>query len=373
MRFSLLLGLASATLLSAAEPEFIAHTIATDLTGGYQVVVADINNDGRPDLIALASGLPDLLWFENPGAPDRPWPRHVIASGFSHMINAAAYDYDGDGIPEIVLAHEFANEAKKSTGILSLLHHQGDPRQLWSVREIDRLTTSHRLCWADPFGDGKKVLVNAPLTGPNAEAPAYHDHVPLVFYRPGEWKREEISRANEGIQHGIFITDWDGNHRDAILTASFSGIHLYRAGKSRGWSREEISASGASDIAVGHLGKTRFIAAIEPWHGNQVVIYRQDSKAWTRTVVDDSLVDGHTIVTLGDWVVAGYRGAGHTVNLYTPDDKSAIRRTRHVLDNGDMAAASCAVADLNADARPDIVCIGSGTKNLKWYENAGKK
>src|SRR5215831_11885465 len=32
---------------------FREHTIATDLTGGYQVVVSDVNHDGKPDLIAL--------------------------------------------------------------------------------------------------------------------------------------------------------------------------------------------------------------------------------------------------------------------------------------------------------------------------------
>ena len=42
-----------------------------------------------------------------------------------------------------------------------------------------------------------------------------------------------------------------------------------------------------------------------------------------------------------------------------------------ILDNGGMAAAACAVADLNGDGRPDIVCIGSATANLKWYENLG--
>jgi len=28
---------------------------------------------------------------------------------------------------------------------------------------------------------------------------------------------------------------------------------------------------------------------------------------------------------------------------------------------------------LNADKRMDIVCIGTATANLKWYENVGKK
>ena len=124
-------------LMAAAPPaRFADHTIATGLRGGYQVVVADMNKDGKPDLIALASGMPELVWFENP-----TWERHVIAGGLSRMINCAALDTDGDGIPEIVLASEFANQAKDSLGVVSVLKHNGDPRQPWSVTEIDRLTT----------------------------------------------------------------------------------------------------------------------------------------------------------------------------------------------------------------------------------------
>jgi len=56
-RTSALLALvASAALIGAtrarpAAPTFIAHTIATGLTEGYQVVVADLNRDAKPDVI----------------------------------------------------------------------------------------------------------------------------------------------------------------------------------------------------------------------------------------------------------------------------------------------------------------------------------
>src|SRR5437667_8900798 len=59
-----------------ALPRFEPHEVATALTGGYQVIAADLNRDGKPDLIALASNLPELVWFENPS-----WTRHVLASG----------------------------------------------------------------------------------------------------------------------------------------------------------------------------------------------------------------------------------------------------------------------------------------------------
>lgn len=375
----------SAFLLICALPAFGAnaqvgfreHTIATGLKGGYQVVPFDVNHDGKIDLIALASGMTDLVWYENP-----TWERHVIASNLPHMINLAAWDTDGDGIPEIVLAYEFSNEAKKSIGMVSLLTQGADPRDPWIVREIDRLPTSHRLRWADIDGSGKKVLVNAALTGANAGPPDFRDHTPLVYYRPGEWKRQTISDQNEGVVHGISILDWDGDGRDEILTASFLGIHLFKLGKDGQWSRTELAKgdpapwpkSGSSDIGVGNTGGDRFLAAIEPWHGNQVVVYRKKGSGWKREVIDDSILDGHTIVT-GDFegrgtdqIVAGMRAAPKSVLLYRFEHGKWHRRT---LDDGGMAAAACAVADLNGDGKPDIACIGSATQNLKWYENLG--
>lgn len=368
MRFVLPLLLAGTAL--AGEITFREHVIATDLKGGYQVVPVDMNRDGRPDLIALGSGMDELVWFENPA-----WERRVLARGLKRMINTAAWDTNGDGIPELLVAHAFENEAKRSIGIVSLLESQGDPRALWRVTEIDRLTTSHRLRWIDIDGSGKRVCVNAPLTGATAEAPEYRGHTPLVFYRPGEWKRHSITEANEGVVHGLYIADWNGDGREEVLTASFSGIHSHQFDKKRGWVRRELAKGdpspcpqcGSSDIAVGRTGRGRFLAAIEPWHGNQVVVYGKG-----REVIDDSLVDGHTIQT-GDFdgdgrdeIVAGYRGQGRSVHLYR---NASGKWSRQSVDNGGISAAACGIADLNGDGRPDIACIGSATANLKWYEN----
>ncbi|HTT62756.1 MAG TPA: VCBS repeat-containing protein [Bryobacteraceae bacterium] len=370
---------ACSSLFAAPPARFAEHTVATDLKGGYQVVAADMNHDGKTDLIALASGMTELVWFENPG-----WQRHVIAGDLSGMINLAAWDVNGDGIPEIVLASGFSMNAKHSAGIISVLHHQGDPRQPWSIREIDRLPASHRLRWADIDGSGKKVLINQPLTAATVDRPEDHAHTPLVFYRPGEWKRRMISEEDEGVVHGIYIVDWDGDGRDEILTASFTGLHLYKLGKDGRWGRTEIAKGdpapwpkcGSSDVAVGQLGKRRFLAAIEPWHGNQVAIYREIGGVWQRHVIDDFISDGHTILTADlngdglDEVIAGYRGKG--VNIYYAHDAEGAEWTKAPLDSS-IAAAACAIADLNGDGRPDIACIGSATANLKWYENLGRR
>ena len=74
--------------LAAQTPRFIEHTIATGLKGGYQVVAADINHDGKPDLIALASGMPDLVWYEN---PDVGAPRHRFRPESHDQLRGGRY------------------------------------------------------------------------------------------------------------------------------------------------------------------------------------------------------------------------------------------------------------------------------------------
>ena len=384
--------------LAAQTPRFVEHTIATGLKGGYQVVAADLNHDGKPDLIALASGMPDLVWYENP-----TWERHVIVSGLNHMINCAAEDIDGDGIPEIAIAWNFANNAANSMGSVGILRHDGDPTRPWKSQEIDKLTTSHRLRWADIDGSGHKVLVDTPLTGATAAPPDYKGQTPIVYYRPGEWKRRVISEENFGVQHGVLIARWmPGDTRDSILTASFSGIDLFAFDGSN-FTRTEIAKGdpatcpkcGSSDIAIGHFGRSPFIAAIEPWHGSQTVVYGRGADGWHRRVIDDSLAEGHTILTADfdgsghSAIVAGFRGAaGRGVFLYeqpsfarpkknAPDPRLRTPPTfpqrqggwqRTAIDSDGMAASSCIAVDLNGDGIPELACIGSATANLKWYE-----
>lgn len=379
---------AAAIAVSVAAPaaqsdnqtQFVVHEIGTGLRGGYQVVIADLNKDGRPDILALASGVPELVWYENPG-----WQRHVVAAGMSQMINASAYDLDGDGIPELALAQGFTTSPKTSTGIVSLLTHGPDPTAPWTIREIDRVPTAHRLRWVDADGSGKKVLMLAPLVGPDAVAPDYKSPVSIVFYRAPDWKREVVTDTFTGLIHGIEPEPWPGVRGQAVLSAGFMGVYLHQfAGGT--WTPTELikgdpdpwPKSGASDIALGHLGRQRFIATIEPWHGNQIVIYKEATGGWQRQMIDDGITDGHAIITLDadgdgrDEVVVGQRGGARSLMLYSPSADGATW-ARRAVDEGGMAGAGCASADLNADTRMDIACIGAATANLKWYENTGKK
>lgn len=355
---------------------FRSHTIAGDVKGAYQVLVFDVNRDGRPDLVALGNATSDLLWFENPG-----WERHVIASGLNFPINVDGFYEQDSGAPVLLLGHQFSMEPSKSVGVVSVLRPKGDPRQPWSIEEIDRLPTTHRIRFADLYGSGRRVAVNAPLAGAQTKSPDYKGKVPLVLYRPGEWKRELIAEL-EGVLHGLAVADWDGDGRDEIFTASFLGLDVFEPAAGGRWQRTHIARgnpdpwpkSGSSDVAPGRLGRRRFLTALEPWHGNQVVVYREAQGRWERLVIDDSFATGHALAAADvngdgrDEIIAGYRDKGGRTYIYFAEDAEGSRWRRELLD-AEMPAAACVAADLNGDGRLDLACAGGAS--IKWYENLG--
>src|SRR5215510_4970048 len=92
-------------------PRFREKLITVEVKFGYQLVAADLNGDGKKDLIAIDERATEVAWFENP-----TWERHVLATNVPRPLNAACHDRGGDGIPEIILAYRFETSPEKSVG-----------------------------------------------------------------------------------------------------------------------------------------------------------------------------------------------------------------------------------------------------------------
>ena len=144
MRLSITLLLSGCLLYGAGNPsdpvKFQTHVIEANIPGGYAVLATDMNKDGRPDVIGMTSRIKELAWYENPS-----WKRHVMIQDMTGLVNMAAHDIDGDGIPELSIENEFSMVAAKSRGLVWLLQHQGDPANLgrpYPSMNLPPLTTS---------------------------------------------------------------------------------------------------------------------------------------------------------------------------------------------------------------------------------------
>jgi len=366
---------------NSAFPKFAKHTIAS-FSSGYALAIADIDHDGKPDVVALSSASAGLVWFKNPS-----WTKYTITTRAKQLIYTAPYDVDGDGDLDLAVISDFDMNDSKSGGTVSWAEAPADPTQTqdWELHKIDAVPTSHRLRWADIDGNGKKELIDLPLFGIGSSAPAHTGAVQLKAYTvpadpKGTWTGKVLDDKLLEVSHGIAIVDWDGDKAEDILTAANNGVELFRpsvgaplhvgAGKDG-----QAPDKGSSEVVLGSLGGARFIATIEPWHGTDGVIYTPGASAtelWTRQVLGSDFEHGHGMAA-GDFnndgfdEVVGGGGQGKMTQLiyrYVPASKTWDKIE---LDMGSVAVSGIEVQDMNGDGALDIVSIG--TNNVVWYEN----
>jgi len=371
---------------------FDKFTIDDAMRGGYGVEVADIDGDGLTDIIALATNPAQLVWYKNP-----TWQKYTISTVAQRNIDAAPHDIDDDGDMDIVLASAFSLGQPTEGGLIHWLENPGNPilNQEWAMHYIDEVPTSHRIKWGDINGDGKQELVNLPIIGIGASAPEYNVDLQLMAYlipdnlAVDSWPGIVLDKSLQ-LSHGLSITDWDGDGRDDILSASFYGVHLFQlASRGQSVAKTHIGegkqdadrpAIGSSEVDVGALGDgTRFVATIEPWHGNQVVVYTAGSisdQPWDRVVIDTEFANGHGLLTSDlnndgvDEIIVGGRSEPYQLVIF--QNTGGVSNWRRIdLDIGGIGVSGLAIEDLNGDGFMDIVGIGGSTRNVVYYQNSG--
>jgi len=369
-------------------PTFKAQQLDAKLTVGYAVLLLDLKGDHKPDIVVADSRR--VIWFENP-----TWKMHTILQGQTTPDNVAlaAIDMLGNGKTDLVLAAGWKGYNTKDNSTLQWLEPGDDVTQPWKLHPMafDEVAL-HRVHVVTI--DGKPRIIAAPLLGRGASQKGnYSETTPklLEYAIPanpvdGPWMPTVITDRFH-VMHNFTPVDFDGNGKSELLVASYEGIWLVTPGSDGSWTAKQIGAGeqsnpnasrGSSEVKLGHTksGK-RFIAAIEPWHGNEVVVYTPADGLWNRTALDSGLHEGHGIWLAdltgegGDQIIAcsraGAAGPGRGVFVYTPNDDGGWQK--HVIDDKDMAAEDLAAADLNGDGRIDIVAVGRATHNVRIYWN----
>ena len=91
----------AAIAASTPEPKFRAVEIDSTVEIGYGIAIADVDGDGKPDIILADKKT--IQWYHNPD-----WKKHIIAENLTEKDNVcvAARDLDGDGKAEFIIAHQ---------------------------------------------------------------------------------------------------------------------------------------------------------------------------------------------------------------------------------------------------------------------------
>jgi hypothetical protein len=404
-----LLALASwDTPAGEAPPLFVSfrmQELDEKLDIGYAVTCVDVNGDGKKDIVVVDSKR--VIWLENPS-----WKVHTIIKGLTKPDNVCidAYDIDGDGKLDFALGAGWKGPAASNdNSTLQWLKRGKNLDEDWTAYPIDLEPTIHRIRFADIDGNGKAALISVPLVGRGATAKNnWTDGSPVrvTAYRiPADpakdrWMPEVLDETLH-TTHNFEAIDAVGRKGKDVLVASYEGVHLLSLSEKK-WKKRQLgvgnqdnpkSNRGASEIKYGKLKNgTRFIATIEPWHGNQVVVYTEPTKPgdlWDRHMIDDHLRWGHGVWCAdldgdgSDELIIGVRDLpaktdkfteSRGVRIYRALDDKGAKWQRQILDNGGVATEDLAAVDLDGDGKIDIVAVGRQTGNVRiyWNETKGK-
>jgi FG-GAP-like repeat len=152
--------------------------LLADIPYGEEIVAADINGNGRLDLVA------GPWWLENIG--DGTFVPHQMTDGFDDVARVCVADINGNGLPDVVLGEEVLGSKDRIVPPARLvwLENPGPDRAkgFWTVHSIDMVRCPHSIGVADLDGDGQMEIV----CGEHDPFTPYRSRCRLLVYKKGD-------------------------------------------------------------------------------------------------------------------------------------------------------------------------------------------
>jgi hypothetical protein len=211
--------------------------------GAHDVLVADIDKDGRLDLVMMGderTRLNALCWYSIPPNAQQPWARHPIGSPVHGAItpNGAA-DLDGDGDLDVIRADTWFENKDGLGG--AWVPHRNIP-----MGRKGPYGVCVRTAVADLDGDGRLevVIADADITGSKVAVLKNADG------KGGSWVKTELPQSFQyGSLHALAVADFNGDGRPDVVANE----------------QEELLPSGRENprwVLWENLGKSQFAEQI---------------------------------------------------------------------------------------------------------------
>lgn len=369
-------------------PEFIKlteHLISNEYNYAYGISAQDLTGNSYPDIITADTDV-GLYWFENDGRGN--FTRHVVHQRKGEWIERHTWaDLNGDGRPEMVCIDNWG-------GSVHYFEIKGDPRQAasWVQHYIvqGELPGAYDVTVADFDGDGDLDVAASSWRKGNRFA--WYEN------RNGAWVTH-IIEENIGETRTVIAVDMNGDGKMDILgSASAAGEVMWYENSgdpaAGPWKKHLIDSvprpihghpvdmDGDGDIDVimcmGH-GTEQML----PYPGyGQVVWYEDQGKGgsgpWLKHVITDAWPQGFEAIAAdldGDGqmeVIATAWGKTGRIAVFKhsgdPRGSWSMQMLRENWSNADTVF----VTDIDRDGRPDIVASAErGANEVRWWHNDG--